>query len=149
MPANERSRELILQAGVGVANLRIGESRVKDIQRELGAPIHVMRTTNARNYIHGGGLIFNVPEDRPINTIITRGSFAGRTAAGIRHGDSRDQVIKLYGQPAPSRARRTSITYEAGIVFYFDSQGLVNRIVLGRVARLDTRVRLPNSAGRE
>lgn len=123
------SHDVILTEGQGTGDLHIGRSRAEDIARVLGAPVGIDRvSTGASNHHHRKGLTFNVYAQGVINTIMTRPAFGGRTARGIRHGDTRDRVIKVYG--APARDATTGYAAYPGVIFYFDADQHVNRIVI-------------------
>jgi len=130
------SKSVLLKEGHSVLGLRVGRSRAADIQRKLGPPLGLVRASKgAQNYSHKRGLTFNVYDGGPINTIFTRSSFGGKTSKGVRHGDTRRRVQAVYGKPPRDKPDDNSWYYPEGVIFYFDAEDRVTKIVIFKPRR--------------
>lgn len=118
----------VLQAGAGVKGLVVGKSTAADIQRVLGDPNKVTAHAHAKNYRYDG-FACNVNGAGVLNTMFTEPGFAGRTAAGVRHGDDMAALQKAYGKP--SEISGTTVYYfTEGILFNLDAAKTVAKIVV-------------------
>jgi hypothetical protein len=121
--------DIVLQEGEGTLGVVVGESRFDHAEQRLGEPLDVDRLHSASNHHFPQQITLNIPEGGPVQTIITRPRFGGRTARGIRHGDTRDKVHEVYGRS--DRSGSGTATFD-GVIFWFDERDRVNRIVIRR-----------------
>jgi len=120
--------KVVLTAGQGLPGLRVGASTLADIQRVFGenAKVYAAGVRSANHEVPG--LALNVTQIGRLNTIFTRPGFAGKTAKGVRHGSTREEVLRTYGKPDGDTA--TYLAYDAGIHFHFNPDRRVERIVI-------------------
>ena len=125
------SEDVVLVAGKGPDGLALGKSRLEDLVASHGEPLQ-SQTWSSGSAIHwfGRGLVFNLKPDGTLNTVMTRPSFSGRTAAGLRHGDPRHRVLEVMGMPKPSMTNAWAWSYSEGVLFYFDGYDRVSKIVV-------------------
>jgi hypothetical protein len=118
---------LVLLEGRGVLDLVVGKSTAEKIAIALGPPLQVERASAAaHNFHHKQRLTCNVYNGGTLNTVMTRGGFAGKTSNGIGLRDSRQQVIERYGQ---TETRGNTLTYP-GVIFHLDGENRVSQIVI-------------------
>jgi hypothetical protein len=117
----------VLQEGKGLAKIQIGRTVEADLKKLLGAPLRIdVATQGNRTLTYLDGLAFNFLPTGPLNTIIATGGFTGRTAKGIRLGDTKLQALAAYGE-RPSAGN--FLLYD-GIGLGLDKEGRVSRIVV-------------------
>lgn len=119
--------DIVLQPGRGALGIVVGETRLEDARRLLGEPQEVQRLSAAANHHFSQQITLNIPDGEAVHTLVTRPGFGGRTEKGIRHGDTRDKVREVYG--AAIRGGGPTATYD-GVIFWFDEEDRVNRIVI-------------------
>jgi hypothetical protein len=121
--------EVVLEEGKGLWGILVGESRREDVERRLGPAPAQERSAAALNLRFPQGITFNIPDDRPVNTIFSEPGFLGRTSKGIRHGDDKSKILELYGKPRGQTAETLSYN---GVLFWLDRSGRVKKIVIWR-----------------
>lgn len=113
----------VVQEGVGLSNLRLGES-YHDVTRALGKP---------SEDLYGFVFVYQLPNDTELNFRVTDDKVVAvnlkgnpRTAfvtkRGARFGMTRKQVEALYGPPE-AEAVHTLFYYRQGISFLFNDRG--------------------------
>lgn len=133
------SRDVVLKDGVGVGRIVLGTSTADDLARELGPPLRAYRgCPGLLHYYHRKGLTFQVHEDdkKTAFRIVTRPCFGGKTAKGIRLGDSKTRVVEVYGHPSRERGGlalvdRTTNQFhylQTGLTILFDGTDCVREI---------------------
>ena len=129
MPNALPAADLELAPGKGVAGIVIDKHDAADVERVFGKPAATKRAgAKAANQEHAVGLVFNIREGGPVNTIDTLPGFAGKTDRGIRLGDSLDDVVAAHGKP--NSRSKTFVSYDAGMGFLLDADREVKRIVV-------------------
>ncbi len=128
-PGDIHVTEIVLEEGKGVWGIIVGESRREDVEQRLGPPAAQERRATTLNLRFPQGITFNIPDDRPVNTIYSEPEFQGRTSKGIRHGDAKSRVFELYGEPRRQTAE--TLSYD-GVIFWLDREGRVKKIVIWR-----------------
>ena len=122
------ANEIVLAPGVGLRNVRLGES-LASVQSRLGPPASVSRSgvlprlTNL-TYILDGGTVVVLAGREVIERISVRGNAAAlvRTVQGARFGMDPNLIQRIYREP--TRVRDNRLEYrDRGITFYFGGTG--------------------------
>jgi hypothetical protein len=130
-PPDPASAKIVLLEGKGIDGVTLGESDRGAVLRVLGKPLEdVAVGQQSNNLSFRESLTVNLDATGKVNTIFTRGGFAGRTGKGASYGMSRVEVARIYG-PAGAAPDAESWRYE-GVLFTFDGFDRVKRIVIMR-----------------
>ncbi|MCU0727824.1 MAG: hypothetical protein MUE73_18860 [Planctomycetes bacterium] len=124
------SAEVVLTAGRGLPGVTVGETTAEGLVAALGAPWEDAPAGKGHRVLSfAKSLTVNLRPDGILNTIITRSGFAGKTAEGIAHGDTRGRVLDLLGAPPGAAADAPAWRYP-GLQVTFDGFDRVSRLVV-------------------
>jgi hypothetical protein len=129
VPAKDpASEELVLERHVGLRGAQQGADLFASLQQLAGKVLEdVPAGRSNRNVSFAAKLTANLTKDGRLNTLRTRRGFAGRTAKGARHGDTRARILELYGIPKRQYTDAAWWQYP-GIGFWFDGNDRVGGI---------------------
>jgi outer membrane protein assembly factor BamE (lipoprotein component of BamABCDE complex) len=136
----EDTREAgLIEPGKAVGGIRIGMT-VRDVIEAFGEPDR--RTSNALEYLKRGFAV--MPDAQGVVRVVMCGDvtglggplvkrFAARTTSGIGMGSTREEVLRVFGQPTVEETHmgsRESLDYrELGVTFSIE-QGKVHHIIV-------------------
>jgi len=121
-----KSKDVVLEPGKGLAGAIVGETAAGDLAKALGPALEDVPTAGTSRLVSFGRSLTANTMDGTLQTLRTRPGFAGKTADGIRHGMTRQEVAKIRGARAAD-ARQWA--YD-GLLVDFDAQDRVRRLVI-------------------
>jgi hypothetical protein len=132
-PARDSSsKPVVLEPGVGLSGVRIGESTAEDLEKALGAPLEDVEVGRGHRLLSfRRSLTCNLDPKGVLNTVITRPGFEGSTREGVAHGQPRARVMERMGAPKGQPADAPHWSYP-GMVVWFDAFDRVVRLVVVR-----------------
>ena len=126
--ADAGSRELVVVRGKGLRGAGTGEKLLPSLEKLGGSMLHKTTLPNGSSYYSFASRVTaQLRKNGDLSILLTRRGFAGQTALGARHGDSRARIMELYG--VPKRQYTDSAWWDYGdIVFWFTGTHRVGRI---------------------
>lgn len=123
----------LVAAGVGVGDVKLGESR-QQVEKAWGKAEQTVAGDTQLRYLNRGVEVMMTPKQTVLAVVCcmdkalpgARRSFAGQTAEGIRIGSTREAVERAYGNPDSTRQLAplegppqvaTAMNYDRGISF--------------------------------
>lgn len=127
-PPDPKSKDIVLVPGKGLSKLAMGKAKLAALKRVLGAPLAWTTFPNGKSsHTFPGRLNANLDEKGRLYVLSTNPGFAGRTAEGLRHGDSRWKVMQTMGVPKDQNVYGWTWSYD-GVRFWFDAFDRVHGI---------------------
>lgn len=131
-PADPTSKDVVLEPGVGVAGVRIGETTAEGLIDVLGPALEDVEAGKGHRLMSfGRSLTCNLDPEGRLKTVITRPGFSGKTKEGVAHDLPRAKVMELLGAPKGQAADAADWTFP-GLVVNFDAFDRVVRLVVTR-----------------
>ncbi len=134
--ASAAPRDSVVQAGVGLTNLHLGET-YGEVEHALGKPTEDL---------YGFVFVYQLPHNAELNFRVTdnkvvainlkgNAKTAFTTELGAKFGMTRKQVEALYGPPE-AQAVNTLFYYQRGISFLFNETGRMSELNVFRQSHL-------------
>jgi hypothetical protein len=126
------SKDVVLEAGVGVPGATVGETPRDGVIAALGQPLDDSPAGRDHRVLAlPRSLTANLDPAGRLNTLYTRAGFLGRTKEGVAHGTARAEVMAKLGAPKGQKAEDDYWSYP-GLAFWFDVEDRVVTIVISR-----------------
>jgi hypothetical protein len=124
------SKSVVLEPGVGVKGVRIGESKAADLVKALGEALEDVEVGRKHRLMSfERSMTCNLDPEGRLKSILTRPGFLGATKQGLAHGATRTDVMAKMGAPKDQKADAQDWVYP-GVIFRFDALDRVVRIVI-------------------
>jgi hypothetical protein len=131
-PPDSASKEVVLEAGVGLPGAHVGQTTAGDLVEALGKPLEDAPAGRGHRLMSfSRSLTVNLDPEGRVKTVITRPGFAGKTKEGVGHGATRAEVMGAMGPPKGQPADAVEWSYP-GLLVVFDAFDRVVRLVVTR-----------------